>query len=203
MKRYIEEIRKQLRNIIRERMATVTLTIFDVPLLYVIAEFNDPYVPPALKMTNGTEFLDAFDNIEITQYPTNTDCPELSFKGALNAIEKLDQGSTLFIISDASPKDFGLLPLVQSQALQKKIKVYPLIFYTECYKCPKDVPVCSPARDGFHDSCGEVPPECVRTPQFYEMYQSLADATGGKYCKTFWNLCFASDIRLCLEQKKY
>lgn len=71
--------------------------------------------------TEGEEFLKA---LRALTAHSGGDCPELAFKGMLDALEEGPQtGSSMFVFTDASAKDAEKLDSVVEDALDEEIKI--------------------------------------------------------------------------------
>ena len=88
---------------ISEQIVRADRTNYDVD--YILSPFNDPETGPITrkKEGEGEEFIAALRRL---QARGGGDCPELAFKGMLNALEAGPQpGSSMFVFTDAFPKD--------------------------------------------------------------------------------------------------
>ena len=72
---------------------------------YILSPFNDPSTGPVTikNETEGDDFVTALRALRATG---GGDCPELAFKGMINALESGPQpGSSMYVFTDASAKD--------------------------------------------------------------------------------------------------
>ncbi len=97
----------------------------DEPSQYVLSPFNDPSVGPVLTTADATSFKSAVNSLFASG---GGDCPELSMAGAYNAVDALDEGGEMFLYTDASSKDAGLMGSVRSLATSKNIKTFFALF---------------------------------------------------------------------------
>lgn len=86
----------------------------------ILSEFNDPGVGPMTVTDDPSEFLSALTSISVSG---GGDCPELSTKGTLLAVQKSFPNSKLWVFSDASAKDGSLYPLLRAEARSKNIQI--------------------------------------------------------------------------------
>jgi hypothetical protein len=92
----------------------------DEPDKYLLVRFGDPSVGSASIFQDATSFLSAVAGI----FPSGGgDCPELSMDGAYNAVAAADNDARLFVFTDASAKDAGVMGAVANLASQKRISV--------------------------------------------------------------------------------
>lgn len=95
------------------------------PSKYVLSPFNDPFVGPLTVTSDATAFKSAISGLFASG---GGDCPELAMNGALNAVDASDEGGDVFLFTDASAKDAGLMGAVRSLATSKKVKVFFALF---------------------------------------------------------------------------
>jgi len=116
----IDKVKEQAIQIVNGRLGTK-----DEPLIYVLSPFNDPSVGPVTKTTHANAFKDALNRLSASG---GGDCPELSHAGMLAGLNASDEGSDLFMFTDASSKDRVLTETVSSLARKKDIRIYPILF---------------------------------------------------------------------------
>jgi hypothetical protein len=139
----IDGVRTEAVKIVNERIGSD-----NEPSLYVLAQINDPPVLGLpLSETDPVAFKSALGSLSSGG---GGDCPEYSMTGTLAAIDALDSGGNLFLITDAGAKDAEKVSDVALAAKKKSIKVWPFVFQSDC-------------SDGRTD----------------DVYSSLADYTGG------------------------
>jgi hypothetical protein len=97
----------------------------DEPSRYVLTPFNDPFVGPFTVTDDPDVFKSALSSLFAS---AGGDCPELAMSAAYYALSDSDEGGDLFIFTDASAKDFGLIGAVSALAVTKDIQVYCFIF---------------------------------------------------------------------------
>ena len=91
----------------------------DQPDKYLLEQFGDPDIGTPLISTDPNDFLAAVDAI----VPSGGgDCPELSMSGAYRAIDAADNGSRVFLYTDASAKDEDRRASVANLAMLKNIQ---------------------------------------------------------------------------------
>ncbi len=137
----IAGVKSSAISIVNARLGTP-----EEPSKYILAPFNDPGVGPLTSTTDPTEFIARINSLGASG---GGDCPELAMSGMLQALGATDQGGNLFVFTDASAKDSDLSSEVSSLAVDKEIKVYPILFGS-----------CSPTDPGFikvaNDSGGQL-----------------------------------------------
>lgn len=107
----------------------------DEPEQYLLAPFNDPFTGPVTVTSDATTFLAQVNALTASG---GGDCPELAMQGLSDAISNADDGSTLFLFTDASAKDSALAGSVAAAANQKQITINFGLFGS-----------CSPIDPGF------------------------------------------------------
>ena len=92
----------------------------DEPDKYLLERFGDPVVGTSSVFSDSASFLAAVNSI----YPYGGgDCPELSMSGAYIAVAAAENDSRLFLFTDASSKDAGLMSAVANLAARKRIQM--------------------------------------------------------------------------------
>lgn len=92
----------------------------DEPDKYLLERFGDPTVGTPSLFADSGDFLAAVNSI----IPDGgDDCPELSMSGTYTAVVAADRDSRLFLFTDASAKDAGLMSAVANLATKKRIQV--------------------------------------------------------------------------------
>ncbi len=91
---------------------------------YTLLRFSDPevYAPQATK--DITKFLKFLNEITVS---SGGDCPELSMKALIKAIDNASKEATVYLITDASAKDAHLHADVIAKAGSKKIDINMLL----------------------------------------------------------------------------
>ncbi|XP_066506099.1 von Willebrand factor A domain-containing protein 7-like [Hoplias malabaricus] len=102
----IVEVRRLIREIIDIKIGTP-----DEPSLYILVEFNDPKVGPVTTTTDPEEMKQKVDSIRVAG---GGDIPELSLSGLELALNTAPPFSSIFLFTDAPPKDKELLGTVTS-----------------------------------------------------------------------------------------
>ncbi|MFI5180605.1 MAG: PKD domain-containing protein [Thermoanaerobaculia bacterium] len=95
------------------------------PTLYVLAPFNDPTVGPVYTTQDAEAFKSAIAGLTASG---GGDCPEPSMQGMLQALGASTDNGTLFLYTDADPKDADLEGDVDSLAVTKKIHINATIY---------------------------------------------------------------------------
>jgi hypothetical protein len=116
----IENVKAQAIQIVNSRLGTD-----EEPSKYVLASFNDPAVSPPFVTNDPDAFKSAISSLFAS---CGGDCPELSMTGVYNGLGATDEGGDLFAFTDASAKDSSRAGDVESLALSKDIKIFPLVF---------------------------------------------------------------------------
>jgi von Willebrand factor A domain-containing protein 7 len=120
----IAAVSAQLISIVNERIGTLS-----EPSRYILTPFNDPADPLPFATVDPTLFKQALGNLFAVG---GGDCPEPSMEGLLTALLSIDPGADVFLITDATSKDPGLLSQVVQIANSKKIHVYTFLFDSGC-----------------------------------------------------------------------
>lgn len=95
------------------------------PSKYVLSPFNDPGVGPTTVTADPNVFKSRINGLFASG---GGDCPELSMAGAFNAVDASDNGGDVFLYTDASAKDAGLLSSVLSLSSSKKVRLFFALF---------------------------------------------------------------------------
>jgi hypothetical protein len=120
----IASVSQQTISIAQSRIGTP-----DEPSLYVVSPFNDPSTGPVTVTPDIEKFK---STVLALTAGGGGDCPELSITGMLNAVQLMEEQSTLFMFTDADPKDFDMVDQLLSIADEKKINIYPNKFDSNC-----------------------------------------------------------------------
>jgi uncharacterized repeat protein (TIGR01451 family) len=111
----IAGVRQELINIVNSRRGT------DLePSKYVLMPFNDPSVGPLTVTEDPDQFIAAINGLYANG---GDDCPELAQTGMLQALDALDEGSEMMMVTDASAKDDNLAGSVRALAESKDVKI--------------------------------------------------------------------------------
>ena len=116
----IDAVKEQAIQIVNARVGTD-----EEPSKYVLVPFNDPGVGPVTETTDANVFKNALAALSAHG---GDDCPELSQAGMHEALAASDEGGELFMFTDANSKDTALAGTVDSLAINKDIKIYPMLF---------------------------------------------------------------------------
>jgi hypothetical protein len=138
--------------LVSERLGTP-----DEPSSYVISIFNDPSTSPITITTDFNVFKGIMQSLTASG---GGDCPEPSMTGIFNAVTVLEEGSIVFMFTDAAPKDVGLAWDVIGTAVAKDIKIEIFKFDSDC-----DDGLIAKRLDSVSD----------------EVYSAVAFGTGGEY----------------------
>ncbi|MDR2173249.1 MAG: hypothetical protein LBE32_03460 [Burkholderiales bacterium] len=114
----IAGVKNSVLKIVTDRLGTE-----EEPSEYVLTIINDPIVPPALKTSEHTVFLNRLFSLYAGYGGSGGDCPELYGQGTYNAVAALGKGSTLLTYTDASIKDSMNALLALMLASSKNIKI--------------------------------------------------------------------------------
>jgi hypothetical protein len=96
----------------------------DEPDRYLVETFNDPTVSEPITYNDAGSFL---LDLNLIHPNGGGDCPELSMYGTYKALVAADNGSRLFIFTDASAKDAGLRSVVTNLAMSKRIQLITML----------------------------------------------------------------------------
>jgi hypothetical protein len=121
---YIAALRTEVRRIVTGRIGTL-----DAPSLLVLSPFHDPGAGPVTSASDPIDFLAALDTLSASG---GGDCPEQSLSGALAALNRLSEGGTLIVVTDASAKDANRKDEVIAAALLKRVKIVFFLFDNIC-----------------------------------------------------------------------
>lgn len=115
MSEQIAGVRQQLTEIVNSRRGT------DLePSRYVLVPFGDPDVGPVTNTEDPDEFIAAIGGLYASG---GGDCPELPHTGMLQALNAMEDGGELMMVTDASSKDGGLAGSVNALAQEKDVKI--------------------------------------------------------------------------------
>lgn len=84
--------------------------------------FADKYETSVNNVTITKDRDELKDSLKLTLV-SGGDCPEYSMSGILTGIESSAPGSTIYVFTDASAKDYEKYNLVKDRALKKEIQV--------------------------------------------------------------------------------
>jgi hypothetical protein len=116
----ITDVRAATIGIVNSRLGTS-----QEPSKYVLMPFNDPGIGPLTVTADPDAFKGALGSLFASG---GDDCPELAMAGALGAVDASDEGGDVFLFTDASAKDAGLMGSVQSLAASKQVKLFFALF---------------------------------------------------------------------------
>lgn len=116
----IASVRAASINIVNTRLGTD-----QEPSKYVLTPFSDPSVGPTTVTDDASTFKSALGRLYASG---GGDCPELAMGGAFQALSASDDGGELYLFTDASAKDAGLVGSVFSLAAKKKSKLFFSLF---------------------------------------------------------------------------
>ena len=91
------------------------------PLDYVYVPFNDPGFGPSFVTDDPDEFKNTINAIRVAG---GGDFPELAISGLILALQASRPGSTIFLFTDATAKDFNRFPEASALILDRKIRVF-------------------------------------------------------------------------------
>lgn len=115
----ISGVRSQVAQIVSRVRGTD-----DEPKQYLLVRFGDPDVGPPFTTDDPDQFL---ARVNALSPSGGGDCPELSMTALLQAIGTSFEDSTLFLFTDASAKDAGLVRGVGALATAKNIRISALL----------------------------------------------------------------------------
>lgn len=95
------------------------------PSKYVLTPFSDPSVGPTTVTPDPDVFKARLSSLGASG---GGDCPELAMRGAFNAVDASDEGGDVFLYTDASAKDAGLVGSVLSLSSSKKVRLFFALF---------------------------------------------------------------------------
>lgn len=129
----------------------------DEPSSYVVSLFNDPGTGPVTVTTDFNVFKGIMQSLTASG---GGDCPELAMTGIFNALTVLEEGSIVFMFTDAAPKDVDIAAEVIGMAVAKNIQIEIFKFDSDC-----DDGLIAKRLDSVSD----------------EVYSGVAFGTGGTY----------------------
>ncbi|XP_078491084.1 inter-alpha-trypsin inhibitor heavy chain H3 [Ciona intestinalis] len=156
---------QRAKMIIEERQGSL-----DEPRDFVLVPFNDPTVGPTTATSNPDTFKASLDGLRAHG---GGDSAELALRGILLAIENSQEGSTVFVITDADAKDIELQDVVIAQAQQRNIKITFLL--TNIISTT----MCGYMRGGEPGSLTHRRCNTASFKKGLELYQYMATSTGG------------------------
>ncbi|KAJ5046313.1 uncharacterized protein L3040_003560 [Drepanopeziza brunnea f. sp. 'multigermtubi'] len=130
------------------------------PGLYIVSPYNDQTTGPLTVTTEFRVFESAIRNLTTAN---GLQCPPLSVKGIMNAMDFMDQGSTLMIFTDASVKEANQWVSMTADARMRRIEISVFKFDTGC-------------EGGGKSWFGKREVEQADT-----VYREISAATGGQY----------------------
>jgi len=133
----------------------------DQPQEYVLVPFNDPFVGQVTNTRSDLQFKRALARLYAHG---GGDVPEMAMKGIQLAIENCRPGSTIYVITDASAKDYRKQDGVIAQAIEKQITIVFLLTNDLSRNC----------RTSHGDESIGNFKVC------YDLYQHIAEKTGGR-----------------------
>jgi len=140
-----------------ERITDLLQNSIDSPQEYVLVPFNDPFVADVTNTRSATQFKRSLSRLYAHG---GGDMPEMAMAGIQLAIENCRPGSTIYVITDASAKDYHKQDAVVAQAIQKQIVIVFML------------------TNDFRMSCRK------KNSQNYkmciELYNYIAEQTGGR-----------------------
>lgn len=114
----VNEIRA-LRKITSELFTSVQR-----PFNFVLSPFNDPKVGPVVISRSLDQFKDAVNELTAAG---GGDEPEMFYSGLLNAVAFCEPYSTVFTLTDASPKDRKLSNMIKAIVMKKNLRIVPIV----------------------------------------------------------------------------
>ncbi|KAF9775388.1 hypothetical protein IL306_006507 [Fusarium sp. DS 682] len=120
----IQAVREQAISIAGERLGTP-----DEASLYIISPFNDPLTGPVTTTSDFNTFQEVISSLSAEG---GGDCPELAFTGLAAALDVVDEGTSVFLFTDAEAKDAELAGTVRANALSRNVNIYSFKFDSNC-----------------------------------------------------------------------
>jgi hypothetical protein len=155
----IEEMRTGVKAMIADRSTTA-----EQPAQYLLVPLNDPVVGPAKTYSDPSEFMSALDGLGADG---GGDCPEPAMDAIMQAVSSAENGTTVFVYTNARAKDAELAPAISSLAAAKNVKIFPALFGS-----------CSPYDAAFYHLAEETGGQVfVMDPKEAGGITDLADAT--------------------------
>ena len=159
MGKIIEEMRTGVKQMIADRSSTS-----EQPAQYLLVPLNDPVVGPAKTYSDPTQFMSALDELGADG---GGDCPEPAMDAIMQAVSSAEDGTTVFVYTNARAKDNELAPAISSLASAKNVKIFPALFGS-----------CSPYDPAFYHLAEETGGQVfVMDPDEAGDITDLADAT--------------------------
>lgn len=131
MQDVIDSVSDQAAQVVASKQTDV-----DRPSQYVLVPFADPSIGPLLQTTDPDEFNEQLSGLKSAG---GGDCPEVSMAAIQRAISAVEDGSSVFVYTDASAKDTSLSDAVAELAASKEVTVYASLMGS-----------CSPYDPGFY-----------------------------------------------------
>ena len=94
------------------------------PPAWILERFGDPDVGPPFLTAEAGELLAAVNALGAVG---GGDCPELAFTALSEAIDTAYPSSSLFLFTDADPKDGSIVNAVISAAVDKRTAIFPVL----------------------------------------------------------------------------
>ncbi|KAL8706492.1 MAG: hypothetical protein Q9201_000477 [Fulgogasparrea decipioides] len=133
----IADTRAQAISIVNARLTSKLDPIGrDEPSLYVVVPFNDPIFGGAPPMIDPELFKAQLGALSASG---GGDCPEYSLSGVKEALDLMDVGGNLFLITDAAVSDHDPVSAdaVVAKAKQKGIAIWAFIYDGPCSSEPR------------------------------------------------------------------
>ncbi|XP_034234598.1 hemicentin-1-like isoform X2 [Thrips palmi] len=112
----LAELKKGAEDILNATLSRPDKPIHD----FVFVPFNDPGIGPATVTTDAETFKAQLDAVNVTG---GSDCPEPSLAALLEALRLVRPNSFVYVFTDASAKDYFLLPDVLALVQRKQTQV--------------------------------------------------------------------------------
>lgn len=146
---------------------------------YILSPFNDPESGRAIKLETGknNEFI---RRIELLRASGGGDCPEMTFKGIIEALKKgPENDSPLYVFTDAPPKDANKANIEDATIRAKGAGINIYFFATIGCGDPGSV---KPFHDLARDTCGQVFVLPKHGYDLSKMKKVAKDLLGGTTC---------------------
>lgn len=119
-------------------IVNTTIGTTNEPSEYILVTFGDPLSVGQIVVTSDPDyFLDEVNALTLID-GGNTDCPEYSFHGILDALSVSKGGSSMFVFTDANPKDSDLESLVIQEATEQETTIRFFVTSDSCSSSPID-----------------------------------------------------------------
>lgn len=167
MEKVMSDVAKASEELLNKRRATRS-----EPTRLIFVPFSDPKVGPGYVTTDIDAFVKRMKSEKVSP---GDDPPEMSMDGVRLAVASSDPGGTVFLYTDAEPKDKDKVESFKSMAIKRGIEVYP--FIVTGGEATNDISVYEDIARSTGGSVVQVPPDKVGVMGSVMHFNSLAGNT--------------------------